>query len=338
MFEEGTRAASVREAAEVLARVTADVLRAERVAVHLSAEDTRILDVLDVGVPAGTAAALRAQLVGTRAADSPVWRHAEDTRGPVLADCAAVQPGRPGGFISTMQLRSYAAMPLLSARGPVGMVVCGDVTRARTWTERDRRVARQLALQGALVVDSARLRQAEHEHLAELQHRADHDGLTGLPNRGRLLAALAGALPAAPGAGGALLLIDLDGFKQVNDGFGHLVGDELLRAVARRLRRVLRHDDVAARLGGDEFAVFAAEASAADAGALARRLVEVLSAPVAVEDVTVRVGASIGVALLAEHGDDVPGLLREADARMYEVKRRGRTARADRHPEPAARG
>jgi diguanylate cyclase (GGDEF)-like protein len=320
LFEEGTRATTVRAAGEVLARVTARVLGAERVAVHLVDAGGRVHDLLDVGVPGEVADVLRAQVVGRLAGDSPIWRRALREQGPVLADDAVADPGRPGGFVATMGLRSYVAMPLLSASGAVGMVLCGDVGAARAWTERDHRVARQLALEGALVVDSARLRQSERAHLEELRFQADHDALTGLPNRRRLLDAIAAAMAADPG-GGALLLLDLDGFKRVNDALGHHAGDELLREVARRLRREVRAEDLAARLGGDEFAVLLRGATGPEAADLAARLGTVLREPVAVEGTRVRVGASVGVAALAEHPQDVTGLLRAADAAMYASKR-----------------
>ena len=320
LFEEGTRATTVREAGEVLARVTAQVLGAERVAVHLIDPGGRVHDLLGLGVPAEVAEALRVQVLGRLAGDSPVWRRALREGGPVLADDTADAPGRPGGFIATMRLRSYVAMPLLSASGAVGMVVCGDVGATRTWSDRDRRVAQQLALEGALVVDSARLRQSERAHLEELRFHADHDVLTGLPNRRRLLDAIAAAT--APGAeGGALLLLDLDGFKRVNDALGHSAGDELLREVARRLRREVRAEDVAARLGGDEFAVLLRGTTRAEAEDLAARLAAALREPVAVEGTSVRVGASVGVAALADHAQDVTGLLRAADTAMYAAKR-----------------
>ena len=318
LFEEGTRATSVRAAGEVLARVTARVLRTERVAVHLSDADGRVHDLLDVGIPYQVADALRAQVVGRLAGDSPIWRQALDEGTPVLADDAGANPGRPGGFVETMQLRSYVAMPLLSASGAVGMVVCGDVSDRRRWSDRDRRVAHQLALAGALVVDSARLRQAERAHLEVLRHHADHDVLTGLPNRRRLLADVAAAVPAASGA---LLLLDLDGFKQVNDTLGHHAGDQLLREVARRLRAEVRDVDVAARLGGDEFAVLVVGATRAETVELADRLVAVVREPVVVDGLHATVGASVGFAMLADHAQDVTALLCAADAGMYASKR-----------------
>ena len=320
LFEEGVHAGSVQEAAQVLARVTADVFAAERVAVHLSQADGRVQDLLGVGVPADVAAELRRQVVGRLAGDSPVWRRSQREGGPVLVDDVRLFPGRPGGFVATMGLRSYAAMPLLSASGVVGMVVCGDASRRRTWSERDHRVARQLALEGALVIDSARLRQVERARLEEMRHRADTDALTDLPNRRRLTELLADAV-ADPGTGGALLVVDLDGFKQVNDTLGHHAGDELLRQVARRLLHGIRGVDVAARLGGDEFAVLLRGVGVPDALAGAGRLRTALAAPVVVDGRRARVGASIGVAALADHPGDVDGLLRAADAAMYEAKR-----------------
>jgi len=318
LFEEGTRAGSIRAAGEVLARVTAEVLGTERVAVHLTDADGRVHDLLDLGIPADVADSLRAQVLGRLAGDSPIWRETQRAGTPVLADDAAAHPGRPGGFVETMRLRSYVAMPLQSADGTVGMIVCGDVSAPRVWTDRDRRLAHQLALEGALVVDSARLRQSEREHLEVLRHLAEHDALTGLPNRRRLLTEIASALPSCTGG---LLLLDLDGFKDVNDTLGHHAGDVLLREVGRRLSGQVRAEDVAARLGGDEFAVLVNGATAAEATELAARLETVLEEPVDVEGRPVQVGASIGIAMFADHAQDVTGLLRAADARMYAVKR-----------------
>ncbi|WP_432575104.1 diguanylate cyclase domain-containing protein, partial [Kineococcus sp. SYSU DK005] len=257
LFEEGSRAASVGQAARLLARVTADAFGTERSAVHVTDADGVVRTVYGVGVPAGVAGALERSLVGRRADGSPVWRRTQSERGPVLVDDAAGAELRRGGFVEVMGLRSFAAMPLLSATGPVGLAVCGDVSGPRAWTARERELARQLALEGALVVDSARLRQAERARLAEVTELAHTDHLTGLPNRRALLEALA---EACAGDGAAVLvLVDLDGFKQVNDTLGHHAGDVLLQEVAARLRAVLPASGpvtgLPARLGGDEFAV-----------------------------------------------------------------------------------
>ncbi|MBF5082805.1 diguanylate cyclase [Quadrisphaera sp. INWT6] len=165
---------------------------------------------------------------------------------------------------------------------------------------------------------------------AELSHRAAHDPLTGLPNRAAALAALHAALARTTGAEGsvAVLFVDLDGFKLVNDRCGHATGDAVLCAVAARLRELLRGGDVVARLGGDEFVVVAQGLGTAEALALGERLVVAVSAPVElVVDgglSTPRVGASVGVALSPGGRVGAERLLREADVAVYRAKALGR--------------
>lgn len=148
--------------------------------------------------------------------------------------------------------------------------------------------------------------------------QAVSDDLTGLPNR-RALQSAASARLGAPG-GQALLLLDLDRFKEVNDSLGHHAGDALLVQVAQRLRDRLRSDDVLVRLGGDEFAVLLDCPGAAEAATVARSLEEALEAPFRLEELAVHVGASIGIALYPEHGADLTTLLRKADMAMYRAK------------------
>jgi diguanylate cyclase (GGDEF)-like protein len=158
-----------------------------------------------------------------------------------------------------------------------------------------------------------------------LRHQALHDGLTGLPNRSLLYSRLGRAIASA-GRGqqglAALMLIDLDRFKEVNDTLGHDHGDELLVEVAARLRGALRRGDTLARLGGDEFAVLLPDvperAAVAD---LAGRLQDALGRPFALRGVAVELEASIGVALCPDHGDDVHTLVQRADVAMYDAKR-----------------
>jgi len=161
--------------------------------------------------------------------------------------------------------------------------------------------------------------------------RARHDALTGLPNRALLHERLARAVRAAghADAGGAqgtpastaLLLLDLDRFKEVNDTLGHHVGDALLRQVGPRLRAALRATDTVARLGGDEFAVVLRDADAAGAVVVAGALNAALAAPFIVEGQALAVGVSIGVALCPQHGTDAATLLQHADVAMYVAKR-----------------
>jgi len=158
-----------------------------------------------------------------------------------------------------------------------------------------------------------------------LRHQATHDRLTDLPNRVALHheadRTLAGARRS--GALAALLLVDLDRFKEVNDTLGHEQGDQLLIEVAHRLREVLRRSDLLARLGGDEFAVLATLPHRGAVGEVATRVHAALARPFDIAGVAVELGASIGIALQPDHGDDVSTLLRRADVAMYQAKRAG---------------
>jgi diguanylate cyclase (GGDEF)-like protein/PAS domain S-box-containing protein len=156
----------------------------------------------------------------------------------------------------------------------------------------------------------------------ELTHQAYHDALTGLPNRARLLDRLGLAL-AAPGSGVAVLLVDLDGFKAVNDTLGHQAGDQLLRQVAERIAGCLRIDDMGARLGGDEFAVIVPAVAGPDLLAIGTRILAAIREPFAILGRTVIVGASIGVAT-GEPGTGANDLIRDADIAMYTAKAAGK--------------
>ncbi len=160
-----------------------------------------------------------------------------------------------------------------------------------------------------------------------IRHLLDHDPLTGLPNRRLLMDRIEQALARArrEGGGVAVMMIDLDDFKSVNDRFGHPAGDELLRLVARRLREALRDTDTVARMGGDEFAVVAAGLNATgDALVLARKLHARATAPARLEAGETVVGIGIGVALFPADGATAVDLLKRADLALYAVKRRQR--------------
>jgi diguanylate cyclase (GGDEF)-like protein/PAS domain S-box-containing protein len=175
----------------------------------------------------------------------------------------------------------------------------------------------------ALFSDIGPLKQAEQR----LLHLAHHDALTGLPNRLQFENDLARSLQRAwrQGQQIALLFIDLDCFKLVNDTLGHAAGDELLRVVAARLRAVVRAEDAVARLGGDEFTVVLEEVDGAAGAALAAaKLLEAVAAPTVLQGRAVSVSASIGIALFPAHGADAGALMQAADAAMYRAKRQGR--------------
>lgn len=160
---------------------------------------------------------------------------------------------------------------------------------------------------------------------ARLRHQATHDSLTGLANRAFLYETLERELAGSDGGNGqlALLLLDLDRFKEVNDTLGHDVGDRLLQTAAQRVRDCLHAEELAARLGGDEFAVLLRPPCSTErAVELAHRLVETIQQPFRLAaDVTVEVDASVGVALAPRHAREVGELVRCADVAMYAAKR-----------------
>jgi len=196
---------------------------------------------------------------------------------------------------------------------------------AHLLTELDAKVSELHATQEGL-----RTSLAERDTLAaRLRHQAFHDGLTGLPNRALYTERLDAALSVAAASEGqaAVMLIDLDDFKLVNDAWGHAAGDTLLRIIADRLRTCVRAEDTVSRIGGDEFAVLLSPLPACDAREIATRIVAAVEAPVTVDGGAARVGASVGIAL-SHPGADGEALLREADHAMYEVKRDGKGAYA----------
>ncbi len=169
-------------------------------------------------------------------------------------------------------------------------------------------------------VDNVLLRRAE----ARLAHLGLHDALTGLPNRRLLVDRLEHALRRhARGVPVALLFIDLDRFKLVNDSFGHDVGDQLIVSAASRMTAVTRATDTVARLGGDEFVVLCEDTDSAAAGQLAQRIVDAFQTPVTVDGRELRVTASVGITTAQKHHRPAD-LLREADSAMYLAKDQGR--------------
>lgn len=167
-------------------------------------------------------------------------------------------------------------------------------------------------------------RKVLQEHL---QYAAHHDALTGLPNRALLLDRLQVALARAERSGQPLgvMLVDLDGFKPVNDSLGHEAGDTLLRLVAARLLGLLRRSDSTARLGGDEFVLLLPDVGGVPGAAtVARRVVDALARPFELGGQTVRIGASVGVALAPTDGAEPEKLLKAADDAMYAAKAAGK--------------
>jgi len=160
---------------------------------------------------------------------------------------------------------------------------------------------------------------------ADLREQALHDPLTGLPNRALLHDRLTSAIAVAQRLDTplSLLMLDLNGFKAVNDTWGHHAGDMVLVEIASRLSEILRESDTAARLGGDEFVLMLPATPLLGAIEASRSLVDFIVAPVVVEGKPLTVGASIGIAVFPNHGRDAEVLLAAADSAMYEAKRSG---------------
>jgi diguanylate cyclase (GGDEF)-like protein len=158
-----------------------------------------------------------------------------------------------------------------------------------------------------------------------IAHMAHHDALTDLPNRALFRDRLEQTVARVRrGESAAIHYLDLDRFKQVNDELGHMVGDALLRSVARRLHKTTRDTDTVARLGGDEFVfIQAAVSSDADAAAFAGRIIKSVAWPHVVNGHTISIGTSIGIAVAPRHGNDPDELLKKADSALYRCKGAG---------------
>ncbi len=179
----------------------------------------------------------------------------------------------------------------------------------------------------AMVSRLAALSIERNDTTLRLAYMARHDRLTGLPNRLQLELRADEAIAQAQRAGRqlALLALDLDRFKQVNDTLGHEAGDQLLQTVARRLRERLRAGDTIARIGGDEFIILLPEVGTpAHAQVVAAKLIESLSEPIELATGKITVGASIGIAIYPTDGADRAALERKADAALYRAKGAGR--------------
>ncbi len=195
--------------------------------------------------------------------------------------------------------------------------VIRDITERKRMEEELKRTAAELVRSNAELAQSA----------TQLRHLANHDPLTGLPNRKLFQERLDQALVWANENEQlvALLFLDLDGFKQINDTQGHDVGDLLLKAVARRLTGCLRSSDTVSRLGGDEFTVILpAIPSSQDAGRVAEKILSTLSQPFEIEEHTISVTTSVGISLFPQDGRDAETLVKSADNAMYCAKELGK--------------
>lgn len=245
-------------------------------------------------------------------------------------------------FAQSCQIASGILMPLLYQQTYLGGICLQQCDRPRSWTANEIALVKAIADQCAIAIHQAQLYQQAQTELAErqrmeaqLRHDAFHDALTGLPNRALLINRIEHALQLAQRRlrrnhsttpfRFAVLFLDLDRFKVVNDSLGHTAGDELLKKVAQTLRSCLREGDTVARLGGDEFVILLEDIQCVtDAIEAAQRIHQELKPPILVDGHEVFISTSIGIALNSGHYLEPAQLLRDADIAMYRAKKRGR--------------
>ena len=226
-------------------------------------------------------------------------------------------------FLSSHGFSDAVLAPLHAPSATGALIVGNRLGERATFTQHDLRMLQTVADHARVLLENGRLIQQLRQEVAEKEHQATHDALTGLANRSRFSTLVAEAIGrAAPHRRPlGVLLLDLDRFKEVNDTLGHHVGDLLLTQVAERLRSVLRGADVIARLGGDEFCVLLTEADADDCVAAANRAQTALEEPFKLAGLELFVGASVGIAMYPNHADRPELLLQRADVAMYAAKR-----------------
>lgn len=223
---------------------------------------------------------------------------------------------------------AYAVAPLVTPDGMAIGTICAVDPTPHAWTDSEIRCLRDLA---ESLVTEMELRSdltVKRETQEHLLYSTLHDALTGLPNRSLFTERLRHSMRRTarhPDDMFAVLFLDLDRFKEVNDNLGHFAGDELLRAVARRLEACLRPEDTVARLSGDEFAILLESISeTSDAGRVAERIEEALSFPINLGGAEVTTSASMGIVTSSMSQDQPEQLLRSADMAMYRAKAAGR--------------
>lgn len=230
------------------------------------------------------------------------------------------QENTPAGFealVTGQHSPCWLGVPLNSQKGTIGALIVKSVAGGERYTEQDKELLQFVCAQIATAIERKQLH-------ARLQRMAQYDQLTQLPNRELLRDRLKASLALAKSESGrmALLYVDLDRFKEVNDTHGHAVGDMLLQAVANRLKGCVRETDTVARIGGDEFVVLLHSIQASeDADSVAGKIRHILAQPLRLDGHSLNIQLSIGVAHFPEHGTEEKQLFRHADEAMYTAKR-----------------
>jgi diguanylate cyclase (GGDEF)-like protein len=261
-----------------------------------------------VAAPAG------GRLTRTNCAVTGPWARATADGEPVLIARDSRLPA-DRQFLAAESLRDSIIVPLRGEAGLIGALMVADrVGEVRTFDTDDVRLLETVANHASTALRNGQL-------IDRLRYEAAHDALTGLPNRTTLQRELHDLLQQPEPCHIAVMIMDLDGFKQVNDSLGHHRGDALLQQVAARLPAAVPPGALVARLGGDEFAVVVpGVADPKEVLEIGRGLLRMLAEPLPVAGLMLEVNASIGVALAPEHATDVATLLRRADMAMYQAK------------------
>jgi diguanylate cyclase (GGDEF)-like protein len=267
-------------------------------------------------------------------ADFPATRRVLMTGVPCYVDVAdPVSDPDEIAYLRSVAQASMVILPLVVRGESIGILELTS-TASHAFSERSVQLAQLLAREAAFSLENARL-------YDEIHDQAFRDALTGLANRRLFVDRLSHVLERLRGRSSsrvAVVFLDVDNFKHVNDRLGHPAGDAILQAIGERLRLAIRPGDTAARLGGDEFAILIEEITdEADAIEVAERLMGTLGAPITLADGAPRIGASIGVALSGTSGDTADDLVRNADIAMYAAKAAGRGRIELFHPELLAR-
>jgi len=271
-----------------------------------------------------------------RAGFDPTWRRVEDEEGfranldPELDLIIADYHQPQFDALRALKLMQEAGLdiPFVLVSGAVGedMAVAAVRLGAVDYVLKDRLGRLGTAVENAL--EQAKLRRRQQEGQKALEHQALHDGLTDLPNRLMFRQQIEKGL--AERASLAVLVLDLDNFREINDTFGHKIGDGLLGQIAPRLREHVDSRDLIARLGGDEFGILLRDTDAAHAMGVAESLLRV-ERPFLIEGHPLEVTASIGIAVFPQHASTAETLLQRADVALYVAKRPGNSAAVYRH-------
>ncbi len=308
------------EVADRVASATASVVEADQISVLLWDDERAVLELAaSVGMTEEARSVIEA--LGISAADTPVLARILQDPGPQVLSRESADTF-VSGMLDVVGMASVAVVPIARGGRFFGVV-------AAAFRDAALDVSGELVDRLAGMADHAATAFQNSTLLEQVQRQALHDPLTGLPNarllEDRVGVALAGA--ARDGHMVALMFLDLDGFKPVNDTYGHAAGDAVLVEVGRRLQQALRAGDTVARLAGDEFVVLLPNVADRGAAEVAARKVDaVFDRPFDVDGSQVQITASTGLALWPDDGGDYRALLREADLAMYRAKAARRSA------------